>query len=108
MKSPGTAIKKVKPPMIMGRAQVDIKPKWNASGSSQANQEFDPGARYKNNYVQDNIKHNYVPENLGGQYEQRKSKIREYVRSEIPVSENVDQSALSRAPFEAVGLKKSS
>ena len=86
--------------MIMGRTQVEIKPKWNATASgSYAYQEFDPGSRYKNNYVPDNLKHNYVPDNLVGQYEQRKSKIREYVKSEIPVSENVDQSALSRAPL---------
>ena len=68
MKSPGTAIKKVKPPMTMWRTQAEIKPKWNAGGN-QAYQELDPGARYKNNYVKDNLKHNYVPENLGGQYE---------------------------------------
>lgn len=89
MKSPGTASKKVYAPMIMGRtpAKVEARPKWN-SGGSQAFQEFDVAARYKNNYVQGN---------LMGQLEHRKSKIREFVKSEVPEprGEVVDQSALS-------------
>ena len=90
MKSPGAATKK---PMTLGRTQskADVKPKWNV-GASQAFQEINAGEDFKNNYVQGN---------LISQFENRKTKIREYVKSEVPAepqSEVVDQSELSRAP----------